>query len=306
MDEVRYRAAEQRLWRSVGLDPTERYVRLDRLDTSIRVLEVGRGPVIVFVHGTTASAANWAPLVARLDGFRCVLLDRPGCGLSAPLAADLSDLQCLAGIADNLIVDVLDALGVLSGYVVGTSLGGYYALRSAAAHPDRIRRMFEFGYVPGAPLAHVPISMRAATLPGASRLMTAIRPTRAAVRGIMRQLGLGPAMKDGRVSTEMLEWYLSLLRDTPTLGNDATGPREILQKGDKGAVVLPPSLLARIQCPIGFVWGEDDPFGGADVALPFVNKMPAAEVELWAATGHAPWIEHSERAAHRLTEFFGR
>jgi pimeloyl-ACP methyl ester carboxylesterase len=113
-------------------------------------------------------------------------------------------------------------------------------------------------------------------------------------------------MKDGRISTELLGWFLSLLRDTPTMRNEVNGPRELLQKVGKGAEVLPPSLLAQIRCPIVFVWGEDDPFGGPAVAAPFVNKLPTAELELWSATGHAPWMEHAERAGRRVTEFFGR
>jgi hypothetical protein len=40
-DEARYRAAEQRLWDSVGLAPSERRVHLRNLDVEVRVQEVG-------------------------------------------------------------------------------------------------------------------------------------------------------------------------------------------------------------------------------------------------------------------------
>ena len=302
MNETRYREVEQRLWTSLGIEPSEREVDLGRLGTTVRVLELGDGPVILFVHGGSASAANWAPMVAQLDGFRCVLLDRPGCGLSDPLDIDLTDPARFNEVADVLVADVLDLPSV---HVVATSLGGLYALRGAAAHPDRIQRLVEFGYVPGAPLDKLPISMRVATLPGLGRLMKSIPPTRGAVRAILRQLGMGDALKDGRISAEMVDWFHGLLRYTPTMRNDKV-PRALIQKTGNGAGALPASLLAGVGGPVRFVWGEDDAMGGADVARPFVALLPDAELELWPGVGHAPWMEYPERAAAEVADFLGR
>ena len=57
-------------------------VQLDRTGVTVRVQEVGTGPPVVFVHGGSNGGASWARWSRRLDGFRCVVLDRPGCGLS--------------------------------------------------------------------------------------------------------------------------------------------------------------------------------------------------------------------------------
>lgn len=195
----RYHEVERRLWASIGLDPVERVVTLSRLGTKVRVLDVGEGPPVLFVHGVSASGANWAPLVAHLDGFRCLLLDRPGCGLSAPLDDDLSDLDRFGAVADELVSDVLDGLDLSKAHVVATSLGGHLALRSAAAHPDRIDRMVEFGFVPGAPLTQLPMFMRMAALPGLGRLMTSIPPTRGTIRMILRRVCSPPS--DARSSS---------------------------------------------------------------------------------------------------------
>jgi pimeloyl-ACP methyl ester carboxylesterase len=304
--EERYRKAEHRLWESVGLDPVELRVPLDRIGTTVRVLEVGAGPDVLFVHGGSASGANWAPLVACLDGFRCLLLDRPGCGLSEPVDADLSELPHFREFADALVADVLDGLQVPTAHVVATSLGGHFALRGAAAHQDRTDRIVEFGYVPGAPLVRLPISMRMATVPGARRLMGSVPPTRGAVKAILRQLGMGGALKDGRISPEMVDWFHALLRETPTMRNDSYLPRELLRKAGKGAETLPASLRAVIRRPVLFAWVEDDPMGGVDVAKSFVPLIPGAELDVWAGTGHAPWMEHAERAAALVADFFSR
>ncbi len=285
------------MWTSLGVEPTERQVRLPALGTMLRVQEIGDGPVVVFVHGGSAAGSNWAPIVPYLDGVRCVVVDRPGCGLSEPHDLDVSDLAPFAVYADGLIPDILDGLGIDRAPIVATSLGGHFALRAAAHHSDRIERLIEFGYVPGAPIQHVPLSMRAATLPGLRRVMMAIPPTRGAVRTILRQLGLGPALADGRVSPEFLDWFVALLRHTPTLRNESRLPAELLAKAGTTAPALPDAVLADVECPVRFVWGEADPFGGADVARDFVARIPGAELELWPDASHAPWVDDPAGAA---------
>lgn len=303
MNRSRYFEAETRLWESVGLEPTERCVHLPRLDTHVRVQQIGEGPLVVFVHGGSASGANWAPLLPYLDGFRCALLDRPGCGGSPPHHADIRSVERFNAYADTLIVDLLDALEAPTANVVATSLGGCFALRAAAAHDDRVDRIVEFGFVVGAPVSHVPASMRIATLPVVGRVIASIPPTRGAVRVILRQLGLGPALADGRISEESFDWFVALLRDTPTLRNEARLPRRLLQAAET-SVSLPPELLAMVRCPVAFLWGECDPFGGADVAARFVRHLPHGELEMWPAAGHAPWIDDPKLAAERIAGFF--
>ena len=73
-----YRQAEQALWRHYGLQPTERFIELGSPAVRLRVLEVGSGEPVVFVHGTAGGAAVGAALVRELRGCRCLLLERPG------------------------------------------------------------------------------------------------------------------------------------------------------------------------------------------------------------------------------------
>ncbi len=306
MNELRYREAERRLWQSLGVNPTEQRLHLDRLGATIRAQEMGEGPAVVFVHGGSISGASWAPLVARLDGFRCVVLDRPGCGLSDPLATRFDDVEGLGAFADALVVDVLDALGLARADVVGTSFGGYIALRTAAAHPDRIGRMVEFGWPVGAPIARMPLVMRLASVPLAGRLLGAVPPNPRAVRAILRGIGLRQALEAGRISQEGLDWFLALLRDTDTMRNELkAGPRLLSPlRGMNRSILLPESLLTRIHTPVHFLWGEEDPFGGADTARQFVKHLPNAELELMPGAGHAVWMDDADRAASTVRRFF--
>lgn len=45
--------------------------------------EIGEGPPVVFIHGAAVAGSSWVLLADALrDEFRCILVDRPGCGLS--------------------------------------------------------------------------------------------------------------------------------------------------------------------------------------------------------------------------------
>ena len=265
--EGRFREAERRLWDSVGVAPAERRVHLARQRVTVRVQEIGDGPTVLFVHGASNGGSSWAPLVARLDGFHCVLLDRPGCGLSDPIEGRIAHIEALEAHADSLIPDVLDALGAARAHVVATSFGGYFALRAAAAHPERIDRMVEFGWTLGAPMAAVPLAMRLSSVPVIGWTMARVPPNEWAVRMILRQIGLGQALASGRFTQEAIDWYLALLRDTPTMRNELKATPRMIHplRGMSERVLLSSALLARIQSPILFVWGTDDPNGGGEI-----------------------------------------
>ncbi len=247
MNEARYREAERQLWESVGVTPTEQQLRLDRIGVTVRVQEVGVGPAVVFVHGSTNSGVSWAPLIARLNGFHCLLVDRPGCGLSEPLPNTLDDPVRLGTYGDALIVDVLDALGLDHAHVVATSFGGYFALRAAAAHPDRVDRVVEFGWTVGAPMGAVPLMLRIGGIPTFGRLAGMVPPTERAVRAMLRSIGLRGALATGRFSQQMVDTYLSLLRDTYTMRNELkAGPHTFrLRAGSTRVYSCPRACLAR-------------------------------------------------------------
>lgn len=301
---ARFRDAERRLWSSVGAGPTERRVHLARNDVVVRVQELGDGPPVLFVHGTMNSGTSWAPLAARMDGFHRVLLDRPGCGSSDRLR-DRLDLETFAVFAETVLVDVLDALELPSAQVVATSFGGYLALRTAAAHPDRVDRLVLLGWSLGAPNPPVPAVMRLANVPGLRRLFAAMPVNERAVRGMFRQIGLKEALAGGRVSQEMVDFYAALLNDTDTMKAELDqGPGLISPvRGMDDRVQLPDELLGRIRVPTYVLWGEQDPFGGPDSARHLTARIPGAQLELMPDAGHAVWLDDPDRVARTTAGF---
>jgi pimeloyl-ACP methyl ester carboxylesterase len=260
---------------------------------------------VVLVHGGSNSGVSWAELVTRLDGFRWIVLDRPGCGLSPPHPTGFHDLERFEAFADALITDVLDAMDLDRAHVIATSFGGYMALRGAAAHPDRFERMVLMGWSVGAPIVRVPLVMRVAAIPLVGRMMASLPANERAVRTIFKSVGLRQALEAGRVSQEMIDTFVSLLRDTDTMVNELkSGPRLIRPiAGFDDRIVLSPELLGRIQTPTFFLWGDEDPMGGAAIARPFTAQVPNAVLELMPGAGHAVWIDDPDHAAKAVTTF---
>ena len=189
--------------------------------------------------------------------------------------------------------------------MVATSFGGYLALRTAAAHPDRVGRMVEFGWTVGAPIGRTPLVMRLASVPIVGRLLASAPPNERAVRAILRQVGLAKAIETGTFSQASINWYLALLRDTNTMRNELdAGPRIISPlHGMNDTVLLPETLLAEIDTPIYFLWGEQDSVGGADIARQFVKHLPNAELEVMPGAGHAVWMDDPDHAAATTRKF---
>ena len=310
-DEARYRQAERRWWDAMKLGPTEHWVELPGLGTVVRVLEVGEGPPVLFLHGASSGATSWVPLAARLASrHRCLLVDRPGCGLSpaSPEAlrfgsgsgrrrADAFD--GFAALADELAVAVLDGLGVERAALVATSLGGYVALRAAAAHPDRVERLVCLGWPVGAPGDPVPLTMRLASIGRLGRAGARLPVQDRTVRRMLKAMAIGA----DALGPAGVAWYQALLRRTPTVGNElAAVPPVLGLRGQRAEALLPDAVLRRIQAPTLFVWGTDDPFGGTSVAEAFAPRVPGARLSL-VGTGHAPWIDAPQLVALTTASF---
>jgi pimeloyl-ACP methyl ester carboxylesterase len=101
----------------------------------ISYIDVGTGPVALFVHGIATNAYLWRNVIGALSGKRrCVALDLPLHGQSPVTAGqDLSVAALAAGLED-----FCDALGLTGIDLVANDTGGAVAQIFAARHPERL------------------------------------------------------------------------------------------------------------------------------------------------------------------------
>jgi pimeloyl-ACP methyl ester carboxylesterase len=274
--------------------PAHRCSRVRWSGGSTQVIEAGDGPPILFVHGGLGEAFQWAPLFPLLaPKYRVIAVDRPGHGLADPF--DYRGVSVRAH-ACEFLRGVLDALHLPSAPVVGSSMGGLWAMSFALANPERVSQLFLVGSPAGA-VRQLPFMLRLGTLPGfrliAEQLMA--RPTRASVRQLWSNLLVAHAERleddflDLSVASQIRN-YADWLGMIDTAMNFFGIRPELLLEAH----------WARLQPPTTLVWGDRDAWAGLQVAEAIVAAHPKIRLIRVPDAGHAPWFDDPPAVARAL------
>ena len=194
----------------------ERFIELDSPAVRLRVLEVGSGEPVLFVHGTVGPG-SWPALVRELPGFRCFVLDRPGWGLSS--AIDFSKYEYKAVGRGHLARSTR-----CPRHSTGRTSS---AARSATCGRSVWRRDIRLGSAGSScwaarrwcPRYEVPGIIRLLASPlGALMVRLPDKPER--VRSILRQSGHGASLDDGRIPDVFVSWRVALGRETASMRHE--------------------------------------------------------------------------------------
>lgn len=246
-------------------------------------------PAVILLHGLGGSLQTWDAWAHRLaTDHRVILLDLPGAGLSPPdPTGDYTDSRSL-----QLIIALMDQLGVARASVVGHSMGGRLAWSLAASHPERVDRLvlvapdgfsspgFEYG--------------RAPEVPAVLGLMEYALP-----RPLLR-MNLAPAYADpATLSDALTTRYHDLML--------APGARGAMLARMRQTVLQDPvPLLGRIQAPTLLVWGEQDAMIPVANAADYIRAMPRVNLVSLPGVGHLPQEEAPDRSLEPVLAFLKR
>jgi pimeloyl-ACP methyl ester carboxylesterase len=298
-----FRDCESELYAEFGQHPQERILTVPGSMARFRVVELDGDrtrPPVVMLHGITSVTAAAIPLLPAMAGRRILAIDTPGHGLSDPfrIPSGVDVGRRLAG----LIPAVLDDVGEERADVVAHSLGGQISLRTALAHPDRIRRLVLLG-APGAAFAGVqPVTaMRAFAIPGVGtailRMPTSLESY---ARNATAVLGAQAAAAQTAKATEA-GWHAS--RRPGFASSLASFFRALLSaRGVRPGVALTPAELASIRVPTMHVWGEDDVFLTPSIGAAEFERIPGGVLHRMRG-GHAPWLDDPEAVASLVHDF---
>lgn len=245
-----------------------------------------QAPVVVFLHGFGASLHTWDAWSSGLmKTHRVIRLDLPGSGLSPPDPAnDYSDARSL-----QLLVSLLNELGVTRASIVGHSMGGRIAWTFAAKHPERTDRLvliapdgfasegFEYGKPP-----QVPVIMG---------LMRYVLP-----KSVLR-MNLNSAYAHPDHLTDALTTrYHDLMR--------APGAREAMLERLKQTVLQEPGpMLRQIKAPTLLVWGQADAMIPSSNARDYLQAIAGSRLQSWPGVGHLPQEEAAEVSLQAVADF---
>lgn len=243
-------------------------------------------PAVIMVHGFGGSLHSWEPWAQALSvDHRVIRFDLPGCGLSAPdSSGNYSDARSM-----QLLIALMDQLGIARASIVGHSIGGRIAWTFAATHPQRVDKLVLVapdGFAsPGFAYGQAP------DVPASVELMRYVLP-----KPLLR-MSLEPAYANASFLSDTLTTRYHDLMLAP-------GSREaLIARMRQTTLVDPVPLLHRIQAPTLLVWGE------ADAMIPFANASDylkaMAHVTLVSlpSVGHLPQEEAPEKSIVAVRDF---
>jgi pimeloyl-ACP methyl ester carboxylesterase len=296
--------AQRRLFAACGLTVVTCRVRLADPPLVVRVLEAGDGPPLLLVHGSGMSASTWAPLMAHLPGRRLIALDLPGFGLSDPL--DYRG-RSLREHAVAQLTSLLDALELERVPIVGTSLGGQWALYLAADAPQRVTAVASLG-VPAIALRgmHGDPFFTALSIPGLRHLVALMSPPNVNVaRRSMARGVIGPRAAE-RAPDGFFETVYAGMRQPAFKAAMKSHMWLAMRAGrPRPENFLSDAELRALSAPVLLIWGDEDPYGGPQIGERAAAIMPDARLEIIPGR-HAPFLDDPERCAELIGELLCR
>jgi pimeloyl-ACP methyl ester carboxylesterase len=256
----------------------------------------GWGPLLVLIHGITASSDTWEDVIEPLaDRYTVLAPDLLGHGLSAKPQGDYS----LGAYASGLR-DLLSALGHERGTIVGHSLGGGVAMQMAYQFPDRCERMVLVSS--GGLGREVHFLLRAATLPGAEFVLPVLAAARVVDTGNALGAFLGRfGLRAGADLEEMWRGFASL-GDVGARNAFIHTLRGLIEPGGQRVNATDRLYLAQ-RMPTLLMWGERDPIIPMRHGRAASEQIPGARFETFPDAGHFPYRDEPRRFVKLLSDF---
>jgi pimeloyl-ACP methyl ester carboxylesterase len=233
-------------------------------------------PALVFLHYFAGSLRSWIHVAGDLSSrSRCLRIDLPGFGRSAPLTAYSVHMVAQA------VIQLIEGLRVGSYVLVGHSMGGKLALACAAADPPRLE-----GLVLVAPSPPSPEPMdereRSRLLATHGDRTSAEETLRTIARRAISANDAAVCIEDNLLtSPEAWHWWL------------AQGSREDIT-----------AQAGRVTCPVLVLGGSDDPVIPPHVIAAEVmpHLIDASRIEI-AGAGHLLPLEAAQEVGAAIRSF---
>jgi pimeloyl-ACP methyl ester carboxylesterase len=294
--EGRYEEKQNALLNFYAVPFQSHYFQIPSPNLRVHVLEAGHGEPVLMIHGGNASASQWVPLMARLQpNFHLFVPDRPGCGLTQMFNYNKTGKPFRQHAVD-FVESTMNALGLRTATLIGNSMGGFFSLAFALAHPERVTRLITIGE-PAGSSPSVPFMFRMLGTRGVNRLLyaTIMKPSEAATRDAFQRLLVADVRKvpkafiDCDTAASLIpgatESWLTMVQNT--------GPLTYALRPD----------LKNLNVPTLMIWGDKDAFGQPERGAEMVALMPNANLDIVHDAGHLAWLDQIDECGNLVTAF---
>ena len=243
----------------------------------------GQGAPVLFIHGGTASAREWRPVLPLLaEHAACVAIDRLGCGLSDRSARGYDRATLTASL-----FSLADALGWDQFAVVGQSFGGFWALSMAFAQPARLSGLVVVNGA-GGPMSEAELAAWQERRQRRQQQRTA--NTETAIEQTMQEIFADPARVPASFRDDLRF----------QMAHAAAGQSEAVA-GEFAALAGAPYDALRM--PTLVVWGEADAMIPIERGRRLAAAIPGARFVGLPGVGHTCQVEAPEAFADALAPF---
>ena len=253
-------------------------------------------PPMFLIHGLADEADTWRHLVQPLSTrYRVTVPDLPGFGRS-----DKPDRPYTVPFFRDVLLELLDALGVQCAILVGHSLGAVIIHALALSHGERVDRLVLLGGSLVARSQRVDLATMLFLIPGLGEWL------------------YNHLRKDPQAAYRTLEPYYSRLDRLPEADREFLFQRvneRVWSDGQRRAFLSAfrnlarwirgqqrdlPSKLAALDVPILALWGEADRIMPVENGHALVELQPTAQLVVVPGAGHNIHQEYPEIVVEAL------
>ncbi len=263
------------------LDAT--YANVDGI--RMRYLDLGQGEPVVLIHGFASALETWATVwPSLLADYRIIAMDLKGFGWTERPEGDYSP-QAQA----QLVLGLMDHLGVERAAVVAHSWGSSVALQMALAAPERVTRLAL--YDAWVYFEQLPTFFVMARASGIGEILTWLfykeRPADK----------MTAAFYDPRWVNEAFAEEVAHALDRP--GTEAAALAAIRDQRFEDLQ----DAYRTITQPVLLLWGREDKVTRLHFGERLVNHLPNAKLIVYGQCGHFPMIEARGPSTRDLLDF---
>lgn len=250
-------------------------------------------PPVLWLHGSgpgVTALTNWDALLEELEGdFFNIAPDMVGYGDSTHPDPPPDGLKAFTDLRIATLIALLDHLGIDQVDLVGNSMGGIISLCFTLAHPERVRRIVLMG-AGGAPVAP--------TAELISLILFYEDPTLEAMASLMEKFVADPVVFDGKLNEIAAERMPRATRPEVERSHRAT----FSFAGDP--LPITEETMSTLTQPVLVVHGDTDRLMPLECGEWYAQVLPNAQLEVIEKAGHWIQIEHHDRFAALVRDFF--
>ena len=260
----------------------------------LNVVEVGKGPPVVLVHGLPSSAYDWAELPRKLasHGYRAIAYDRVGYGYSSR-GSTAPERYTYESNARDLLA-LMDALSLQRAPVVGWSYGGAVVQTAATISPERFPKVVLLAAVgPAQPRGDDPLSLLLES-PAAAPVLKWIASVPPLSKSLTGDSLARAFAGQNRVPRDWLDYERAMLSLSGTL--DAF----VLEAQRENPEALHPEKLTM---PTLIIEGSADELVPPPVAADLHRRIPGSRLVTVPDGSHMLPVEKPDQLAQTIDDF---